>query len=134
MNQPVMAVQAVLDLKDVPTGTALVLFLQSIGGSVFVSIAQNVFENKLISGIRQDVPSLDPTIVLRAGATSLKDAVTPALVGAVIHVYNKALVNVFYVGTAAACLSLVGTVAIEWKSVKAAQPEGSVPESATSEA
>ncbi|KAJ7796748.1 major facilitator superfamily transporter [Mycena olivaceomarginata] len=134
MNQPVMAVQAVLDLKDVPTGTALVLFLQSIGGSVFVSIAQNVFENKLISGIRQDVPSLDPTIVLRAGATSLKDAVTPSLVGAVIHVYNKALVNVFYVGTAAACLSLVGTVAIEWKSVKAAQPEGSVPESATSEA
>ncbi|KAF7337043.1 Major facilitator superfamily transporter [Mycena venus] len=124
MNQPVMAVQAVLDLKDVPTGTALVLFLQSIGGSVFVSIAQNVFENKLLSGIRQDVPSVDPTIVLRAGATSLKDAVAPALVDAVIVVYNKALVSAFYVGTAAACLSVVGTVAIEWKSVKAkAQPE-----------
>ncbi|KAJ6512619.1 putative MFS toxin efflux pump [Mycena sanguinolenta] len=118
MNQPVMAVQAVLDLKDVPTGTALVLFLQSIGGSVFVSIAQNVFENKLISGIRHDVPSVDPTIVLDAGATSLKNAVAPAFVDAVISVYNKALVSAFYVGTAAACLSVVGTVAIEWKSVK----------------
>ncbi|KAF8176240.1 major facilitator superfamily domain-containing protein [Mycena galopus ATCC 62051] len=124
MNQPVMAVQAVLPLKDVPTGTALVLFLQSIGGSVFVSIAQNVFENKLISGIIHDVPSVDPSIVLRAGATSLKDAVAPAVVDAVIFVYNKALVSAFYVGTAAACLSLVGTVAIEWKSVKA-QPEAS---------
>ncbi|KAJ7919015.1 major facilitator superfamily transporter [Mycena leptocephala] len=122
MNQPVMAVQAVLDIKDVPTGTALIMFLQSIGGSVFVSIAQNVFENKLVSGIRHDVPSVDPSIVLRAGATSLKDAVAPAVVDAVIFVYNQALVSAFYVATAAACLSVVGTLAIEWKSIKV-QPE-----------
>jgi hypothetical protein len=122
MNQPVMAVQAVLDIKDVPTGTALIMFLQSIGGSVFVSIAQNVFENKLVSGIRHDVPSVDPGIVLRAGATSLKDAVAPAVVDAVIFVYNQALVSAFYVATAAACLSVVGTLAIEWKSIKV-QPE-----------
>ncbi|KAJ7679255.1 major facilitator superfamily domain-containing protein [Mycena polygramma] len=118
MNQPVMAAQAVLDLKDVPTGTALIMFLQSIGGSVFVSIAQNVFENKLVSGIRSDVPSIDPSIVLRAGATSLKDAVPPAVVGAVLFVYNRALVSAFYVATATACLSVVGTLAIEWKNVK----------------
>ncbi|KAK7006206.1 major facilitator superfamily transporter [Favolaschia claudopus] len=118
MNQPVMAVQAVLPLKDIPTGTALVLFVQSIGGSVFVSIAQNVFTNELLRGIRRDIPSLDPAVVLRSGATSLKDAVAPALVDAVLFIYNQALVNAFYVGAAAATMSIIGTVMIEWRSVK----------------
>jgi hypothetical protein len=68
------------------------------------------------------VPSVDPSIVLRAGATSLKDAVAPAVVDAVIFVYNQALVSAFYVATVAACLSVVGTLAIEWKSIKV-QPE-----------
>ncbi|KAJ7476937.1 hypothetical protein B0H11DRAFT_2234898 [Mycena galericulata] len=99
-----MAVQAVLDIKDVPTGTALILFLQTMGGSVFVSVAQNIWENKLH--------------VLRAGATSLQDAVSPELVGAVTVVYNKALVSAFYVATATACLSAVGALIIEWKSIK----------------
>ncbi|KAJ7124545.1 major facilitator superfamily protein [Mycena epipterygia] len=118
MNQPVMAAQTVLNLKDVPTGTALIMFLQTMGGSVFVSVAQNIFENKLVSGLRHDVPSVDPTIILRAGATSLKNAVAPELVDAVILVYNSALVNAFYVATATACLSAVGALIIEWRSIK----------------
>ncbi|KAJ7735132.1 MFS multidrug transporter [Mycena maculata] len=119
MNQPVMAVQAVLDLKDVPTGTALIMFLQTMGGSVFVSIAQNIWENKLVSGLTHDVPSVNPDIILRAGATSLQDAVSPDLVSAVILVYNQALVSAFYVATASAALSAVGSAFIEWKSIKA---------------
>jgi len=118
MNQPVMAAQTVLDLKDVPTGTALIMFLQTMGGSVFVSVAQNIFENELVSGLRHDVPSVDPTIILRAGATSLKNAVAPGLVDAVILVYNSALVNAFYIATATACLSAVGALVIEWRSIK----------------
>ncbi|KAJ7018830.1 major facilitator superfamily domain-containing protein [Mycena alexandri] len=118
MNQPVMAAQAVLDLKDVPTGTALIMFLQMMGGSIFVSVAQAAFENRLVGGIIHEVPTIDPNVILRAGATSLKDAVPPALIDAVLSVYNAALVNAFYVATATACLSAVGTLAIEWKSIK----------------
>ncbi|KAJ7158473.1 major facilitator superfamily domain-containing protein [Mycena filopes] len=124
MNQPVMAAQAVLPLADVPTGTALIMFLQMMGGSLFVSVAQAAFENRLTSGLRADVPGVDPGVVLRAGATSLKDAVPAALVGEVLEVYNAALVGAFYVATATACLSVVGTLAIEWKSVK---PEAAKP-------
>ncbi|KAJ6615512.1 major facilitator superfamily domain-containing protein [Mycena sp. CBHHK59/15] len=118
MNQPVMAAQTVLDIKDVPTGTALIMFLQTMGGALFVSVAQNIFENKLVSGLARDVPSVDPSIILRAGATSLKDAVPAQFVDAVILVYNKALVSAFYVATATACLSAVGALVIEWKTIK----------------
>ncbi|KAJ6615837.1 major facilitator superfamily domain-containing protein [Mycena sp. CBHHK59/15] len=118
MNQSVMAAQTVLDKKDVATGMALIIFLQTMGGALFVSVAQNVFENKLVSGLAHDVVGVDPTIVLRVGATNLKDAIPPQLVDAVVLVYNKALVDVFYVATGTACLSVVGALAIEGKSIK----------------
>jgi hypothetical protein len=36
----------------------------------------------------------------------------------VISVYNQALVSSYYVSIAMACLSLIGALAVEWKSVK----------------
>ena len=44
MQQIMMAVQVVLRLEDVPTGTAIVIFTQNIGGSVFLAAGQNVFQ------------------------------------------------------------------------------------------
>ncbi|KAJ7226633.1 hypothetical protein B0H12DRAFT_1148950 [Mycena haematopus] len=91
---------------------------QTLGGALFVSVAQNVFTNKLKDGLASHVPGLNPAIVLNAGATSLRNAVDPQYLPAVISAYNDALVSAFYVSVAMACLSLVGALAIEWKSVK----------------
>lgn len=85
---------------------------------MFVSVGQNVFTNKLKDGLASQVPSLNPAIVLSAGATSLRDSVDPQFLPAVISAYNDALVSAFYVSVAMACLSLIGALAIEWKSVK----------------
>ncbi|KAJ7764906.1 major facilitator superfamily domain-containing protein [Mycena metata] len=118
MQQPIMAAQTVLSLEDIPTGTSLIMFAQTLGGALFVSVGQNVFTNKLASGLASNVPGVDPSIVLNAGATSLRDAVDPQYLSAVISVYNEALVNVFYVSVAMACLSLAGSLAMEWRSIK----------------
>lgn len=88
------------------------------GGALFVSVGQNVFSNKLSSGLASQVPGVDPSIVLTAGATSLRNAVDPQYISAVISVYNDALISAFYVSVAMACLSLIGALGIEWKSVK----------------
>jgi hypothetical protein len=47
LQQALVTVQAVLPLHQVPTGTALVMFMQTFGGALFVSVAQNVFNNRL---------------------------------------------------------------------------------------
>ncbi|KAJ7158065.1 hypothetical protein C8R46DRAFT_908054, partial [Mycena filopes] len=44
MQQPVMAAQTVLSLKDIPTGTSLIIFAQTLGDALFVSVSQNVSE------------------------------------------------------------------------------------------
>jgi hypothetical protein len=91
-------------------------FLQ--GGALFISVGQNVFQNKLISGLVARVPSVDPAIIFLAGATNLKNAVDPKFITEVISVYNDALVTAFQVGIAMAGVSIVGALAMEWKSVK----------------
>lgn len=121
MQQTLIAAQTVLPLEDIPTGTALIMFAQTFGGALFIGVAQNVFTNRLVKNLIENVPSLDPAIVLRTGATSLKDAITRqdvSLLPGVLTAYNSALVQTFYVSVAMASLAIVGAAGIEWKSVK----------------
>ncbi|KAI9878040.1 MAG: hypothetical protein M1830_002091 [Pleopsidium flavum] len=118
MQQPLIAVQTVLDISEVPTATALLIFLQTFGGAVFVSIGQNVFTNKLVSGIETLVPGLNPAIVVRTGATSIQSSIAPEYLPGVTLAYNNALTQAYTVAVAMACLTIIGSLAIEWKSVK----------------
>ncbi|KAJ7627224.1 DHA14-like major facilitator [Roridomyces roridus] len=118
MQQPLLAAQAVLDLSDVPVGTSVIMFTQTLGGALFISIGQNVFTNKLVQGLVKNVPGVDPNLVLGVGATNLRDAIEPQFFHEVLEVYNQALVSAFYVSVAMASLSLFGALAIEWKNIK----------------
>ena len=118
MQLPVIAVQVALPLKDVPIGTATVMFSQTLGGALSVSIGQNVFSNQLIKNVMKDVPNVDPTLVLAVGATSLKGAIPAQYLSRVLTAYNDTLTQVFYVSVATACLSILGAAFMEWRSVK----------------
>lgn len=123
MQQPLIAIQTVLPKSDVPIGTAIVMFSQTLGGALFISVAQNVFTNKLLSNLEAIVPDLNPAVVLAAGATNLKNVVDPKDLSGVLTAYNGAIVNCFYVSVALAVVSGFGAVFMEWKSVKGKQIE-----------
>ncbi|KAI4103280.1 MAG: hypothetical protein L6R37_003908 [Teloschistes peruensis] len=117
------AVQTVLPLDDVPIGTTIIIFVQTLGGALFISVAQNIFNNRLISNLAADVPSIDPSVILRIGATSLRGAVDPAQLHDILHAYNDALTQTFYISVALSALSIFGAAAMEWKSVKGKKTE-----------
>ena len=123
MQQALIAAQTVLHLDDVPVGTSVIMFTQQLGGALFISVAQNIFTNRLISGLREVVPNINPAIVLSTGATSLKSAIDPRYLSGVLFVYNRAVTNTFYISVAMAALSLVGALGMEWKSVKGKKVE-----------
>ncbi|CAK5282085.1 unnamed protein product [Mycena citricolor] len=114
----VTAAQAVLHPKDIAIGMNLITFAQMLGGAVFVAVGQNVFQNKLIHGIAANVPGVDPHIVLNTGATSLQDRIPPQYIGAVLFEYNAALMAAFQVGLILACISILGSAAMEWVNIK----------------
>ncbi|KAF7317115.1 DHA14-like major facilitator [Mycena chlorophos] len=118
MQQPVMAAQTVLELKDVPVGTSIMMFLQTLGGALFISAGTNVFTTTLIKGVVENVPGISPEVVVAAGATSLGQVIPPQDLPAVLVAYNAAIVKAFEISIAMSIASLIGSVFVEWKSVK----------------
>ncbi|KAL9105861.1 MAG: hypothetical protein Q9227_009024 [Pyrenula ochraceoflavens] len=126
LQQPLTAVQAALPQEQVPVGTAIVIFMQTFGGALFVSIAQNVFSNKLLANVSaQNIP-LNPSRLLQAGATSLVGLVAAKDLDKLKLAYNNTVTQTFYVPVAASALSLFGAVLVPWLSVK--KPETKEPE------
>ncbi|KAK9234723.1 major facilitator superfamily domain-containing protein [Lipomyces kononenkoae] len=118
MQMPLLAAQVVLNLDDVPVGTAMIVFAQTLGGALFVSVAQNVFSNRLVTGVVQAAPGLDPGLVTRVGATNIRTMIPPQYQAGVQVAYNKALTDTWYVTVAMSALSIIGALGMEWKSVK----------------
>ena len=126
MQQAGIAAQVILPKKDVPTGVSLMFFGRSLGGAVFISVAQNVFTNKLVHGLT-NVSGLAPDVIVATGATQLRSVVSSDKLSIVVAVYSLALVNAYKVALAVACLSIIASLATEWKSVKGRQGPGGPP-------
>ncbi|KAL1987941.1 hypothetical protein VTN96DRAFT_1925 [Rasamsonia emersonii] len=45
---PMTAIQTVLSQDDIPIGSAAVFFFQNLGGTLFVSVGQSIFQNGLV--------------------------------------------------------------------------------------
>ncbi|KAK6360087.1 hypothetical protein TWF730_006241 [Orbilia blumenaviensis] len=119
MQQPAIAAQAVLERKDVPIGTSMVMFCQILGGAIFIAVGQSNFVNKLVKGMVQiNADGFDASKVIHTGATHLKEVVSPEYLPQVWQVYNTAIVNVFYVAVALCCASLIGALGMEWVSTR----------------
>lgn len=121
MQQSMVAAQASLPLADTAIGTSLQMFGQMFGGSLFVSVAGNVFASKLLNGLAT-VSGLDmaPKAVVDAGATQLQRLFgsNPSLLAEVKFEYNAAIIWTFRTALITTCLSVLGVVFVEWRNVK----------------
>jgi len=87
-------------------------------GALFTSIAEAIFTNKLVDGITQQIPSLNPTAVLNAGATGLRNLVSPEVLPLLLEIYNEAVRQVFLMIAIIGPIAVVCACFIEWRSVK----------------
>lgn len=79
------------------------MFCQQLGGAIFVSIGQNVFNHELGKALNS-VAGIQPAAVVATGATELRKTVDPANLAGVLSAYNGAIVKVFEAALAIACL------------------------------
>jgi hypothetical protein len=122
IHQPLVAVQTVLDISDIPTGTSIVLFFQTIGGAIFLSVGQAVFTNKLVDGMRKQIPTLDPATIFEAGATGIQAIIPQSELEMATLSYSNALNCAFLVSVVSASFAVIGSLIIEWKSVRPTRP------------
>lgn len=115
---PYVAVQTVLDDSIVPTALVLLSFTQQLGGIVMLSIAQNVFLNRLTHNLTIEVPQLGPDAISNHGALGLISAVPAAARDQVVFAYSKALGDVFYIALGLTGVVVLSALGVEWKSIK----------------
>jgi hypothetical protein len=118
MQQAQLAAQTVLKRVDTPTGLALMVFFQTLGGAVFISVGENILTSHLVSGITELVEGIDPAMIVNTGATELRNLVPAEQLPAVLEVYNSALRQVFLISVGMSAVAILGALGFEWKSVK----------------
>lgn len=116
-QQTYTAVQTLLPEADVATGLVALSFAQEIGGIIVLALSQNIFLNFLATRLPAVVPGFERGDLLEHGIEDLPLAVPKEYREIVYEEYGKAIVSVFFVGLACACLTVFG-LGIEWKSVK----------------
>lgn len=124
-QQPYTAVQTLLPESRVPTALVTLSFTQEIGGIVALSVSQNVLVNRLAHNIARQVPgSLDLRSILNKGILGVIDAVPPQFHDQIVKAYNDSLVDIFYIALTLTCLTVIGALGVEWRSVKDEKKEG----------
>ncbi|KAM3075467.1 hypothetical protein ACMFMG_007614 [Clarireedia jacksonii] len=120
---PMNIAQTILNRSDIATGTAAIMFVRFLGSATSLPIAQNIFLGQLVSRMK-NLPGISPHDVVNGGATDIRMLATGGELDVLLGDYNAAIVDVFYMVTAACCLTVVGTLAVEWRSTKARAGEG----------
>ncbi|KAF2097192.1 putative aflatoxin efflux pump, partial [Rhizodiscina lignyota] len=112
-----LAAQTVLPRTDVSLGLALVMFSQQLGGSVFLSVGQNIFSSKLVDSLT-GVAGLDAEGLVNTGATDLRRIVPPSELNTAVNAYSYALTRVFILTAILSACAVPAALAVEWKSIK----------------
>ncbi|CAI7645083.1 unnamed protein product [Penicillium discolor] len=115
-EQGLYMVQTTLPESDVATGIGLVLFAQTLGGALFVSVAPAVFLENISKALKTLAPNLNPKSVLNGVSTGS----SPELRA----VYALAIKDVFRVGLVLGKVSSLGAVLYDWKSLKTKRDGG----------
>lgn len=117
-NAPQSAVQTMLPVKDTSTGIAIIYFAQNFGPAVFLAIAQTIFLNRLSENLTVLVPGLSPNAVNNMGLTELRTLVGPDELGKALGILDESLMQTWYLAVGLTCVTMVGSIAMEWGSVK----------------
>jgi hypothetical protein len=118
LQGPLIAAQTVLPDSEVSLAVSVNNFINFLAGTIFVTVSQVLLESKLKSGLENLIPNFDPSTVANGGAASVRNQVSASLLPAVLKIYNEAMRSIWYLALGLSCVVLLGSLGMEWKSVK----------------
>ena len=118
LQQPAIAIQAVLKEDEIPIGTSALNFAVFLGGSILVTVSQTLFEQQLVTKLLKIAPSLDPAQLTGSGATNLKDLVPLAQQNEALSAYNDSMRAIWYLALALSAVAFCASFGLGWKTVR----------------
>ena len=124
----IMVVQNVMPLEWIPVATASVQFFQSMGGAIFIAVAQSVFQNGLTEGVSRDAPGVPPEIFINSGASQVRQVLeqlgAERFLGAVLGAYLQGLRYSYYITVACASAAFLSACGLSWKKIQKGRKGG----------
>ncbi|KAK3937861.1 major facilitator superfamily domain-containing protein [Diplogelasinospora grovesii] len=118
----VLVVQNTMPPEWVPVATACVQFFQSLGGAIFIAVAQAVFQNGLTEGVQRDAPGLPPEIFINSGASQVRSILeqlhATRYTDAVLNAYLSGLRHAYFITVGCAAAAFVVACGLSWKKIK----------------
>lgn len=115
---PFIAIQVVCSKEDMPTGNAIAIFFNSLGGAISISVAQNIFQNGLYTNVPKYAPNVSAQDVINAGATYLRKVISPADLPGVLQAYMLSINQAFVLPIVVGGIAFIWAWLVENKSVK----------------
>lgn len=123
-----LVVQNSVPHEWIPQATACVQFFQSMGGAIFIAVAQSVFQNGLTSGIERDAPGLPPQAFIHSGASEIPRVLAAMgaedKLSAVLAAYLEGLRNSYFITVGCAAAAFVAACGLSWKKIQKRQAKG----------
>ncbi|PYI10456.1 MFS gliotoxin efflux transporter glia [Aspergillus sclerotiicarbonarius CBS 121057] len=118
---PVVTAQAAVAPEDLPSVTAMVLTVQTIGGALFVSAGQSALDNILLKRLSHEASSsgIDPLKVVMTGATELRASFSSQQIPVILMAYMKGLQTAFLIAIVASGIATVVSFACRWRKLHA---------------
>ncbi len=121
-QQSLMVPQTILHGRDIALGTSAMMFMMTMSGAIFLNVSQNLFTNHLVSELRQRAPNVNPQDVVSSGAYGIRETMGKLYsaddVQQIIASYMQALKQIFLLAVIMACLTILGSGTLEWRSIK----------------
>lgn len=117
INGPIQAASRLLAANEVSIGAAIIFFGGGLGSPLFISASAALFQNRLTE-LQKRVPGINTMALEHAGLSDIRNLVGEDKLREVLTGYNYAVVQTLYMPLALALLTLLGSLPMEWPSVK----------------
>jgi hypothetical protein len=121
LQSPQVAVQAVLAPKDVSLGGAIILFGAWMGSALWICASATLFQNRLVDEIEKYSPTTNGTALESVGLSDIRTYIGSDRLENVLSGYDQAVVQTLYMPLALGILTILGSLAIERRSIKKKQ-------------
>jgi hypothetical protein len=124
-QQPLIAVQATLKPEQISIGIATIIFSQTLGSTLFISVAQNVFADKIRASLGT-VSGNDNNTNIPINSGGGTDTSSSLDSQDLITAYNHALTQTFFIPVGLSTSLIIGALGVKWTSIKTKGPTSKI--------
>ncbi|KAH7356172.1 major facilitator superfamily domain-containing protein [Pyrenochaeta sp. MPI-SDFR-AT-0127] len=112
LQTPIVVSQGVVEKADMSNVSAIMLYVQTATGAVFITIAQSLFTNRMIEEAKVKLPQVDAVKLISTGATELRKVFSGEQLRAILHIYLAGLRAGYYLAISCGAIGFLLAVAI----------------------